>query len=86
MYIIFISYIVETQIRHRVYLRGSCTLSPGCTNINEHKRLDILAILSQVISYFLSKVEPESDRTVHVFAKNKKENTQHLYVYIYNNT
>ena len=37
MYIIFISYIVKTQIRHRVYLRGSCTLSPGCTNVNEHK-------------------------------------------------
>lgn len=85
MYIIFISYIVETH-NTASSLRGSCTLSPGCTNINEHKRLDILAILSQVISYFLSKVEPESDRTVHVLAKNKKENTQHLYVYIYNNT
>lgn len=56
MYIIFIPYTVKTQIRHPVLATWIMYFSLGCIDINERKRLDILAILSQVISYFFSKI------------------------------
>lgn len=59
MYIILIPYTVKTQISGIQCLATWIMwiiFSLGCIDINERKRLDILAILSQVISYFLLKI------------------------------
>ena len=38
------AYVAETQMRCRVYLSRIIYLSLERTNVNEHKRLDVLAI------------------------------------------
>lgn len=86
MYIIFIPYTVKTQI----YLASSLAtwimyFSLGCIDINERKRLDILAILSQVISYFLLKISWERSNYTYTYSRRTKQKYV-IYVYMYNNT